>query len=159
MDAGSAGTASSLFPLFGAFSVVVCGLVSDRIGRTGRAAIILLGLVCAIPALLALGYCRFSSPGLAIAAIGAVAFCVLGPYAFLAGAIALDFGGKRGSATASGWIDGTGYIAGILAGEGIGGIAQRSGWSSAFLALSGVAALSCIAAVALLWLETRARRI
>ena len=47
--------------------------------------------------------------------VGLVGFLVIGPYAYLAGAIALDFGGQHGSATSSGIIDGVGYLGGILA--------------------------------------------
>ena len=49
--------------------------------------------------------------------VGLVGFLVIGPYAYLAGAIALDFGGKHGGATSSGIIDGVGYLGGILAGR------------------------------------------
>ena len=37
---------------------------------------------------------------LAIVLIGLLAFLLIGPYSFLAGAILLDFGGKKGSGTA-----------------------------------------------------------
>ena len=47
-----------------------------------------------------------------------MAFLLIGPYSYLAGAISLDFGGKRGGATACGIIDGVGYLGGVLAGEG-----------------------------------------
>ncbi len=153
MPEGSAAQVSSIFPLFGGLSVFFCGLLSDRLGRTGRATIILVGLVLAVPSLLALAFARFGGgSAIPVAALGAVAFLMIGPYSFLAGAISLDFGGKRGSATACGWIDGVGYIGGAYAGEGIGRIAQNSGWSAAFFTLAGVAVVSCLAA-ALYWFQ------
>lgn len=148
MSPGSAGTASSLFPLFGGLSVIACGYLSDRLGRGGRAAIIFFGLVLSVPALLALGYLPVGhSPEAAEIMLGAIAFVMLGPYSFLAGAVSLDFGGKKGSATAAGWIDGIGYLGGMLAGSGVGEIATKWGWSSAFLALAVVTGVSCIAAM------------
>jgi len=148
MEAGAAGTASSLFPLFGGLSVLACGYLSDRLGRGGRAVIIFIGLLLSIPALLALGYLPVGhSPLAAEIMLGTIAFVMLGPYSFLAGAVSLDFGGKKGSATAAGWIDGIGYLGGMLAGSGIGAIATKLGWSSAFLALAVVTGISCIAAV------------
>lgn len=151
MDKGDAAMQSSLFPLFGGISVLLAGFLSDRLGRGGRAAIILFGLLLSLPGLLALGYARFESlPWLPVALLGAVAFMLIGPYSFLAGAISLDFGGKRGSATACGWIDGVGYLGGVFAGKGVGVVAQRYGWETAFLGLTGVALLSC-AAAALYW--------
>ena len=47
----------------------------------------------------------------------AVAFLLIGPYSYLAGAISLDFGGKRGGATACGIIDGVGYLFGGVRGR------------------------------------------
>ena len=57
--------------------------------------------------------------------VGLVGFLVIGPYAYLAGAIALDFGGQHGSATSSGIIDGVGYLGGILAGETVARISVK----------------------------------
>jgi hypothetical protein len=42
---------------------------------------------------------------------------MMAPYSYLSGAISLDFGGKQGSASASGIIDGTGYLGGVFAGN------------------------------------------
>lgn len=147
MAKADAGRISSYFPLIGGVSVLLCGYASDKIGRAGRAFLIFFGLLLTIPALLAFGYIHFgSSTSTAIIALGTVAFVMLGPYSFLAGAISLDFGGKKGSGTVAGWVDGIGYLGGIFAGEGIGKIAQKSGWSAAFLVLTGVAVVSCITA-------------
>src|SRR5262249_57448663 len=77
-----------------------------------------LGLGATAGALLILTGLRPESAGtvLPVAMIGVVAFCLLGPYAFLPGAFALDFGGKQAGAAASGLVDGTGYLGGVLAG-------------------------------------------
>ena len=155
MEAGAAGTASSLFPLFGGLSVLVCGYASDRLGSGGRALLILLGLILSVPALLALGYAPLGhSPLAALITLGVVAFVMIGPYSFLAGAVSLDFGGKRGSATAAGWIDGIGYLGGILAGKGVGDVAEHYGWARAFLALACVTGVSCVAAF-VYWRQVR----
>ena len=155
MDAGYAAKVSSLFPLFGGLSVLLAGFLSDRIGRVGRAVLILVGLLLSIPALLFLAYVKLGDAQLAMLMLGTVAFVLLGPYSFLAGAISLDFGGKRGSATACGWIDGIGYLGGVFAGKGIGDIAQHSGWGNAFLTLAGVAVGTTLAAGLYLFLQFR----
>lgn len=154
MAKGDAAQASSLFPLFGGFSVLLAGFLSDRLGQAGRALIIVVGLLLAIPALLVMGHAPLGgSQLLSMVMLGTVAFLLLGPYSFLAGAISLDFGGKRGSATASGWIDGVGYLGGIIAGETVGKLAEK-GWSSAFDLLALVAALSAIAS-GVYWFRVR----
>jgi len=151
----AAASSSALFPLFGGISVLAAGFLSDRLGIGGRAAIILWGLVLAGIALLALANVHFgSSKSAPVLLVAAVAFLVLGPYSYLAGAIALDFGGKQGSATASGFIDGVGYIGGVLAGNSVAQISVAYGWKGAFTMLAAVCWLSGIAAAAY-WIHQR----
>ena len=80
---------------------------------------------------------------------------MLGPYSYLAGAMSLDFGGKEGSATASGLIDGVGYLAGVLSGNGMAHIAVTYGWQTMFFVLAGVAASSSVVAGLALWQQRR----
>lgn len=149
-NAGAAGS-SALFPLFGGISVLAAGFLSDRLGNGGRAAIIFYGLVLTGITLLALAYGSFGSSKVwPVLLVTTVAFLMLGPYSYLAGAIALDFGGKQGSATASGFIDGVGYIGGVLAGNTVAHISVVYGWKGAFVMLAGVAWLSSVAAAAYL---------
>lgn len=148
---------SAVFPLFGGVAVLLTGFWSDRLGRTGRSAIMFYSLLLCAGALFALGSLGASSGRVWPAVlVGLVGFLVIGPYAYLAGAIALDFGGKHGSATSSGIIDGVGYLGGILAGDTVARISVSFGWAGAFLALAGVALLSSGAAAALLVGQRRA---
>ena len=148
---------SAVFPLFGGIAVLLAGFWSDRLGRTGRSAIMFYSLLLCSFALFALGSLR-AGGGRALPAVlvGLVGFLVIGPYAYLAGAIALDFGGKHGSATSSGIIDGVGYLGGILAGDTVARVSVSFGWTGAFLALAGVALLSSGAAAILLIGQRRA---
>jgi OPA family glycerol-3-phosphate transporter-like MFS transporter len=138
---------SALFPLFGGISVLLSGFLSDRLGRAGRAGIILCGMLLAGATLLILGMANFKDvPGWPVALVALVAFLIIGPYAYLAGAIALDFGGKQASGTASGLIDGVGYLGGVLAGNSMANIAVTWGWKGAFAVLAAVTWLASIAA-------------
>jgi sugar phosphate permease len=150
-----AASKSALFPLFGGVSVLLAGFVSDKLGRNGRALIILIGLLLSGAGLWMLGHARLGgSPALPISLVASVAFTLIGPYSYLAGAISLDFGGKRGGATASGIIDGVGYLGGVLAGDTVARVSVSFGWQGAFAALAGVAFLSSMA-VALFLFEQR----
>ena len=92
--------------------------MSDRLGQGGRAAIIFYGLLLTGVVLLCLGYLDYASfKALPVALVALIGFLMIGPYSYLAGAIALDLGGKHSSATTSGIIDGVGYLGGILAGD------------------------------------------
>jgi len=138
---------SALFPLFGGFSVLLAGFGSDRLGRNGRAAIILYGLLLTTITLLVLAWGNFGGSQTApVILVTVVAFVMIGPYSYLAGAISLDFGGKQGSATASGLIDCVGYLGGVLAGNSVAGISVAWGWKGAFGALAGVGLVSSAAA-------------
>jgi OPA family glycerol-3-phosphate transporter-like MFS transporter len=148
---GRAAAVSALFPFVGGVSVVASGLVGDRIGDRGRAWVIVLGLLVVTTALATLSALPSdASPAATVAIVLIVAAALLGPYSYLAGAIALDLGGRRGSATASGIIDGVGYLGAVLAGDSVARVSVAFGWSGAFRALAGVAALTTAAAGALL---------
>ena len=68
----------------------------------------------------------------------------------MSGAISLDFGGKRGSATAAGVMDGLGYLAaGFLSGDTMARVTVDYGWKNAFLMLAGVGFLTAVVAFVL----------
>jgi OPA family glycerol-3-phosphate transporter-like MFS transporter len=142
MSSDDAGKASSLFPLFGGFSVLAVGFLSDRVSRAGRALLIVGGLALGTAGLFALSRGALS-PTMSVALVAAIGFVLIGPYSLLAGAISLGFGGRQASATAAGWIDGIGYIGGIMSGKLIGEIATRQGWAPAFLLLAITSLISC----------------
>jgi sugar phosphate permease len=118
--------------------------LSDRIGENGRATIMFFGFVASAAALWMLMYLPAGEAGaaLAVVTIGVVAFCLLGPYSYLGGAYALDFGGKQGGAVSSGIIDGIGYLGGVLAGDTVARVAVAFGWKGVFLALGVVCVLA-----------------
>jgi OPA family glycerol-3-phosphate transporter-like MFS transporter len=149
---------SAIFPGVGAISVLLAGWVSDRLGRNCRALLLALGLAGTTAALLILTGLRPGSAGavLPVAMIGIVAFCLLGPYAFLPGAFALDFGGKQAGAAASGLVDGTGYLGGVLAGTVMARLAVTFGWGGVFVTLAAVSALASVGAGYLWVLNARA---
>lgn len=151
-----AASGSALFPFFGGFSVLLAGFFSDRFGAEGRSRILLGGLCCSVFALLGLAGVPVHGPRFVpLALVAAVAFCLLGPYSYLAGAMALDFGGKEGSATAAGLIDGFGYLAGVLSGNAMAHLAVSYGWQKMFLVLAGVAILTSVVGGLSLWQQHR----
>ena len=143
-----AASLSAVFPGVGVASVLLCGWLSDRIGENGRSTIMFIGFTTAGVALLMLTRLQPTPTGsmLAVAIIGLIAFGLLGPYSYLGGAYALDFGGKQAGAVSSGIIDGVGYIGGILAGDSVARVAVAFGWKGVFVALAGVCVLAAAAA-------------
>src|SRR5581483_8198554 len=143
-----AASLSAIFPGVGALSVLLAGWLSDRLGVNGRPRIILVGLSATTAALLLLMSLRPGSGGalLPLFAIGAIAFCLLGPYSYLGGALALDFGGKQAGAMSSGIIDGVGYLGAVVAGDSIARLSVSYGWRGVFMTLAGVSVLAALAA-------------
>lgn len=147
-SAASAASLSAVFPAVGALSLVVTGWLGDRLGGRGRPLLLLAGLAACAATLAALATLKADAmaPALVVALVGLVAFCLLGPYSYLGGVFALEFGGRRGGAASSGIIDGVGYLGGVLAGDGVARIAVSLGWQGVFLSLAGVCAASALAA-------------
>lgn len=154
----SAAGLSAIFPGVGAVSVLLAGWLGDRFGANGRPLLLFVGLSTTAAALflLTLLHRGGTDTALPIALIGAVAFCLLGPYAYLGGAMALDFGGKAAGAVASGIIDGIGYLGAVFAGVGGAKIAVTFGWRGLFATLAVIGAVGAIGAGALYAMERRA---
>src|SRR5215831_7010188 len=148
LTAAEAAAKSALFPFFGGISVLAVGILSDRLGGASRALIMFAGLLGSGAALIWLAMGNFTTwTSLPVVLVALIAFLLIGPYSFLAGAVAMDFGGRQGSGTASGVIDGVGYLGGVLAGDSVARLSAAFGWSGAFIALGVVCFLSSIAAI------------
>jgi OPA family glycerol-3-phosphate transporter-like MFS transporter len=158
--ASKAAGMSALFPGVGAVSVLASGWLSDRLGANGRSLIMLIGLAATAAALLLLTSMPANAAGtfLPPLAIGTIAFCLLGPYSYLGGAFALDFGGKQASAASSGIIDGVGYLGAVAAGDSVARVSVAFGWQRVFTSLAGVSVLAAVAAAYLCYLSSKAAR-
>jgi sugar phosphate permease len=156
LTVSEAASQSALFPGIGAISVLLSGWLSDRLGLNGRALLLLLGLSATAASLVLLVAARGGGSLLPLVAIAAVAFCLLGPYSYLGGAFALDFGGKQAGAVSSGIIDGVGYLGAVLAGDPVGRVVVAFGWSAVFLSLAVVCVLAALGAAVLYVLGVRA---
>jgi len=153
----AAASSSALFPLAGGVAVLLAGVLSDKLGPLGRGRILYIGLLLTAVALGCLAQVKAHGPVFVpVGLVALVAFLLIGPYSYLAGAMSLDFGGKQGCATASGMIDGVGYLAGVLSGNSMAHIAVSFGWQTMWVVLAAVAALSSAVAAVSVW-EQRKR--
>jgi OPA family glycerol-3-phosphate transporter-like MFS transporter len=139
----AAASSSALFPLAGGVAVILAGVLSDRLGPLGRGRILYAGLFLTTIALVILAQIKTHTAAfIPVTLVASVAFLLIGPYSYLAGAMSLDFGGQKGCATASGVIDGVGYLAGVLSGSAMAKVEVTFGWQSMFLLLAAVALVS-----------------
>jgi sugar phosphate permease len=135
---------SSLFPAAGVVAALTVGPLSDRFGPGRRAPVMAVSLAMVVLLVLVLGHAGIQGTTPAALLIAAIGLFLLGPYSMLAGVVALDVAGKRGTATATGIIDGAGYLAGTASGYVLGTIADRAGWSAVFDLVTGAAALATV---------------
>lgn len=145
-----AASRSALFPLFGGVSVLLAGFLSDRLGLNGRSLVLFGGLTSATACLFLLAKIpAHTNPWIPVALVALVGFLLMGPYSYLAGAMSMDFGGEKGSATAAGIIDGVGYLAGVLSGDTMARVTVLYGWQRAFIALAVTCLLTALVALVL----------
>lgn len=152
-----AGMASAVIPLIGSLPAVAAGLLADRFASRGRGPIMFFSLSLMTLSLMLLTQIP-PAAGIwyPLTLMCAAYFFLIGPYTFLTGVISLDFGGKRGAATAAGLTDAAGYLGGMLAGRWIGGIAQDHGWAPAFGVLTVFGAITAAAALGYwIWHDVR----
>jgi sugar phosphate permease len=142
---GQASQFSSVFPVFGMVSILGAGYLSDTLLKGKRG--ILIGTAC-LPIALVLGMMALGLKGqvIPVVLISLAGLLLQGPYSFLAGAMSLDVGGRKGAATAAGLMDAVGYVGGTLALWLTGVLAERIGWNSAFIALAIIAVFTALAA-------------
>lgn len=159
MDSSAAARYSAVFPLLGGVSSLLVGALSDRVAPDNRVLVVIPAISLCTASLVFLAFATGRADlTLSLWAIGATAFSLLGPYTLLAGAIALDFGGRKGSATAAGLIDSAGYVGGALSGAAVGRVVTAAGWPMVFWLLAAVAVTAVCTAV-LYSLERRRRPI
>jgi OPA family sugar phosphate sensor protein UhpC-like MFS transporter len=142
-DMTASGALSSLFELAGPMSILLGGVISDRVFKSKRLplSIICLFLLAAMlfamdklpPSKLVLGGCLFL--------IGLFLFA---PDSLVSGTAAVDFGTKKGAATAAGIINGSGSLGAVI-GVGVPGFFQAQwGWDGVFTLLAGSVLVSAL---------------
>ena len=61
-----------------------------------------------------------------------IGFFTFGPHVLVVGALPMDFGSRKAASSATGFIDGLGYIGAAITGVGSGFLADSYGWGAAF---------------------------
>lgn len=137
---------SSLFELVGPVSVIASGFISDRIFGARRMPVIVLGMFGLAILLFSIGLLPPSRFLLGSYLMG-IGLLIFGPDALISGTAAIDFGTKKGAATAAGLINGCGSLGAILGGFIPGYLRDNYGWGWIFAVLG-----CCSLAAALLLL-------
>ena len=132
-DSGALG---SLFELAGPISVLLAGVVSDRLLGTRRNPICVVCLL--VGAVLLYSMNKLPHTGWMLGGcLFLIGFVLFPPDAMVSGTSAVDFGTKKAASTAAGLINGCGSIGAIVGGTLPGLLHQRWGWSGVFAVLAG----------------------
>lgn len=99
-----------LLMLAGAFGGILAGFVSDKIfgSRRGPVAALFYGMMIVLT--IAMGFVLNLNPFVLGAIVTLMSFAVIGTHGMLSGTATMDFGGRKGAATAVGLIDGFVYL-------------------------------------------------
>lgn len=147
LSAANAARYSALFSFVGGISAVLAGILTDRFTHGKKGAMILWAMV-ALMLVFLFFFLLGENAGIRMTLVGlsVIGFLLIGPYTFLAGAIVLDLGGKRGTATGVGLVDGIGYLGALVTGIVAGILITGISWHYVFLLLTLLSLLTATAA-------------
>jgi OPA family glycerol-3-phosphate transporter-like MFS transporter len=141
---------SALFPLLGCLGTIFIGWYTDKHSKDNRAKMMwkmLMGLaVCLVALVFIIKYIPYEK-NLLVLFLSLSGFFLLGPYSMSSGCLTLDIAGSKAAGSATGVIDGLGYIGGALAVWSAGAISDQLGWAEVFALLSLCSLLAVICAV------------
>jgi sugar phosphate permease len=133
------------FDLAGAVGIVGMGAAWTALGAKRGTWMVVASLVALAVAIASLPAAS-GHPLAASAVLAAVGLLVYGPFSLLGGLLALAAGGTRAAATASGLVDGVGYVASALAGATLGRVLDAWGYRVGFEGLAGLALIAAVLA-------------
>jgi sugar phosphate permease len=123
---------SIALPVAGVLGAITAGWATDKFFGSRRAPVIAMMLAL-------LGVFAFIFPKipaqhwvLSMICLLVIGFMTYGPHVLMVGAIAMDFGTRKGAASAAGFIDALGYVGASLAGVLSGYLIDHTGWNAAF---------------------------
>jgi OPA family glycerol-3-phosphate transporter-like MFS transporter len=140
---------STPFDLFGALGILTVGWFYGRLHNTARRILLFVMLTALGSLILFLPYLFEWGLAAVTVAIGLIGFLIYGPYSLLGGTLSVEVQGAKSAGTVSGFVDGIGYVAAILAGAQFGKIVDIGGYSAGFRALAGLAFIAAFLCFAL----------
>lgn len=135
---------STPFDLMGAAGVLFVGWFYGRLRDRGRQWFVSGMLALLAVTIYLLPYLFNAGLGAVTVAIGIIGFLTYGPYSLLGGTLSVEVQGKKSAGTVSGFVDGVGYFAGVLAGAEFGRIVDAYGYATGFQVLAALAIISAV---------------
>lgn len=144
--AAQSGFLGSAYEIASPIAVLLGGYLSDKVFHSKRIPMSVIGLLGTVIILLLFSYLPATPVALGLGLFG-VGFLLNIPDSLISGTAAIDFGTKKGASTASGFINGSGSIGGIIGGTAPGwiGLFIHKGedpWTLIFVGLAVALALA-----------------
>ena len=142
---------SLIFPLAGAVGAIFAGWATDRWFQSRRAPVA--GIFLFMTGIAAWGYRAIDLENqwfLGLITLAAIGFFVFGAHVLIVAAAPMDFGTRKAASSATGFIDGLGYLGAGLQGIVTGLLVDRWGWTAGF-AFWIVCAFLAAGVMILLW--------
>jgi len=136
------------FPLAGSMGAFFAGWFSDRYLGSKRAPMSMVMLI--ILAVFIGLYPQIHNWTLSLMCLMIIGFFIFGPHVMMVGIMPMDFGTRKASSSAAGFIDSLGYAGASLTGVGTGWLLDNFGWNAAFYFWL-IAAIIAAGAMLLLW--------
>lgn len=121
-----------IFPLAGSLGALSAGWISDKFFQSRRAPMAVLMLFILILAIWLFPQIPVTSWVLGLIVLAIIGFTTFGPHMIMVTALPMDLGTKEMASSATGFIDGWGYIGAALTGVGTGFLLDNFGWNAAF---------------------------
>lgn len=121
-----------LFPIAGSIGSLTAGWISDKFFKGRRAPMAAIMLVFLGLAALYFPHIPQQNWILSLVVLAIIGFLTFGPHMIIVTALPMDLGTKEMAASATGFIDGWGYIGASLTGIGTGFLLDHFGWQAAF---------------------------
>jgi len=123
---------SLIFPIAGSLGALSAGWFSDKFFRGKRAPMAVVMLVLLGLASLYFPHVPQQNWILSLIILAIIGFLTFGPHMIMVTALPMDLGTKEMAASATGFIDGWGYIGASLTGIGTGFLLDHFSWQAAF---------------------------
>jgi OPA family sugar phosphate sensor protein UhpC-like MFS transporter len=144
-DIGQTAFISGFFEAAGPVGVLLAGWLSDRWFGARRIPVIVIGLAGLAVILLLFGPLTATrNPFATMAVLAAIGLFLFGPDALIVSTCAVDFAGKHGAGTGTGFINGLGSIGQIIGLSLPGYILARFGWEALFQGMGGFVILALV---------------
>jgi OPA family sugar phosphate sensor protein UhpC-like MFS transporter len=131
VGAASSALTAAAMPIGGLVGVIGIGYISDRWFQSRRIPAVVLSLL-ATAAIISIGLKPIENYWVMAAYFFFIGAFLFGPDSMISATASMDFGTKRGAATAVGFVNGVGSIGGILGGFLPGKITTETDWSPMF---------------------------